>query len=137
MTLQTAYAFTLPKGYVDDAGTVHRAGVMRLATARDELEPMRDPRVASHEPYLTILILSRVVTELGGVTPVGPDVIEGLFAGDLAYLRDLYAALNFGDDADLAAVEARAQGEAGGGGPGGGRAAPVKRAAKSATRRSG
>ena len=85
----------LPRGYVDGAGTVHREGVMRLATARDEIIPLRDPRVRENEAYLTVVLLSRVITRLG--TP-GPGArrasIEGLFASDLAFLQDLYRRVN-------------------------------------------
>jgi hypothetical protein len=92
--LQTEFAFTLPRGYVDDGGTVHRDGTMRLATARDEIMPLRDPRVRDNETYLTVLLLSRVVTELGTLPEVTPAVVEGLFASDLAFLQDLYRRVN-------------------------------------------
>lgn len=109
MSLRTEYEFTLPKGYVDEDGTLHRKGTMRLATARDEIEPLRDPRVAANEAYLTVLVLARVVTELGTLDQVTPRTIEGLFAADLAYLQDFYGIVNFGDAEMLAALE---QGEA-------------------------
>jgi hypothetical protein len=105
MSLQTEFSFTLPKGYVDATGALHRSGVMRLATARDEIEPLRDPRVKENEAYLTVIMLSRVITELGTVDQVNPKVIEGLFAADLAYLQDLYAVVNFGDPATLENME--------------------------------
>jgi hypothetical protein len=92
--LQTTFAFELPRGFVDEAGRVHRSGTMRLATARDEIMPLRDPRVRDNELYLTVLLLSRVVTELGDLPDVTPAVIEGLFASDLAFLQDLYARVN-------------------------------------------
>jgi hypothetical protein len=92
--LQTEYAFVLPRGFVDSAGAVHREGVMRLATARDEITPQRDPRVRENESYLTVLLLSRVVTRLGSLTQVHTGVIEGLFASDLAFLQDLYRRIN-------------------------------------------
>ena len=92
--LRTRFAFTLPNGYVDAEGRVHREGVMRLATARDEIMPLRDPRVREHEAYLTVLLLARVVESLGDVADVTPAVIEGLFAADLAYLQELYRRLN-------------------------------------------
>lgn len=94
--LHTEFAFELPRGYVDSAGAVHRVGRMRLATARDELAPLRDPRVRDNESYLTVLLLARVVTELGTLsdTQVNPGVIEGLFASDLAFLQDLYRRVN-------------------------------------------
>jgi hypothetical protein len=92
--LRTEFAFELPRGYVDDAGTLHRRGVMRLATARDEILPLRDPRVRENESYLTVLLLSRVVTELGTVSEVNEAVVERLFASDLAFLQDLYRRIN-------------------------------------------
>ena len=92
--LRTEFAFELPRGYVDDSGTVHREGTMRLATARDEIMPLRDPRVRDNETYLTVLLLARVVTELGTLPEVTPGVIEGLFASDLAFLQDLYRRVN-------------------------------------------
>lgn len=100
--LQTEFAFTLPKGYVDKHGTLHRRGTMRLATARDEIEPLRDPRVSgADDPFLTVIVLSRVLTELGTISQVTPNIIEGLFTADLAFLQDFYGIVNFGDPADL------------------------------------
>jgi hypothetical protein len=90
----TEFAFELPRGYVDEHGAVHRDGVMRLATARDELVPLRDDRVRENPAYLTVVLLGRVVTRLGGITDVHPGVIENLFAGDLAFLQDLYRRVN-------------------------------------------
>lgn len=105
--LRTEFPFTLPKGYVDAAGALHRDGVMRLATARDEIEPLRDRSIEGpDDPYLTILVLSRVLTRLGTLDAVGPDVVEGLFAADLAFLQDLYGIINFGDQRDVAALQA-------------------------------
>lgn len=92
--LRTEFAFTLPRGYVDEEGIVHREGVMRLATARDEILPQRDPRVRENEAYLTVILLSRVVTRLGSVSRVTPATIESLFASDLAFLQDLYRRIN-------------------------------------------
>ena len=104
MALKTEFAFTLPRGYLGPDGTVHRRGVMRLATARDEIEPLRDPRVQSaDDPYLTIIVLARVVTELGTLSAVTPREIENLFAADLAFLQDLYGVINFGSPADVRA----------------------------------
>jgi hypothetical protein len=94
MTLQTEFPFTLPRGYVDSEGTLHREGVMRLATAYDEIAPMKDPRVQGNPGYLVIILLSRVVTHLGTLTHINPKVVEGLFAADLAYLQDLYRRIN-------------------------------------------
>jgi hypothetical protein len=93
-TLRTEFQFELPRGYVDDAGIVHRSGVMRLATARDELVPLRDDRVRENPPYLTVVLLSRVITRLGTVTDIHPGVVEDLFASDLAFLQDLYRRVN-------------------------------------------
>jgi len=93
-TLRTEFEFVLPRGYVDDEGNVHREGRMRLATARDEILPQRDPRVRENEAYLTVILLSRVVTRLGAVGLVTPATIEGLFASDLAFLQDLYRRVN-------------------------------------------
>ena len=106
MSLQTEYEFTLPKGYVDKHGELHTSGTMRLATARDEIEPLRDLRVADNEAYLTVIVLSRVVTRLGNVGQVTPNIIEGLFAADLAYLQDVYGIINFGDPAMLEELDA-------------------------------
>ena len=92
--LVTEFPFTLPRGYVDDEGVVHRDGVMRLATARDEIAPLRDPRVRDNEAYLTVLLLSRVVTRLGDLDQVTPGVVEGMFATDLSFLQDHYRRIN-------------------------------------------
>jgi hypothetical protein len=92
--LQTEFPFLLPRGYVDSAGVVHRDGVMRLATAKDEIVPQRDPRVRENESYLTVLLLSRVITRLGRLGEVNPGVIENMFASDLAFLQDLYRRVN-------------------------------------------
>ena len=100
--LQTEFAFELPRGYVDEGGTVHRDGTMRLATARDEIMPLRDPRVRDNEAYLTVLLLSRVVTRLGTLPSITPAVVEGLFASDLAVLQDLYRRVNQDGHTDVA-----------------------------------
>jgi hypothetical protein len=94
MVLQTEYDFTLPKGYVDEEGSLHKKGIMRLATAADEILPMKDPRVQSNPTYLTVIVLSRVITKLGDLNDVNPSVIEKLFAGDLAYLQEFYRRTN-------------------------------------------
>jgi hypothetical protein len=88
------HEFELPKGYVDAEGNLHRHGVMRLATAADEIFPMRDPRVQSLPAYLIVILLSRVVVKLGKVPQINPGVIEGLFTEDLAYLQELYNHIN-------------------------------------------
>jgi hypothetical protein len=92
--LQTEYPFVLPRGFVDDAGTVHRDGVMRLATARDEILPLRDQRVRENEAYLSVVLLSRVLVRLGTITDVHAGIVERLFAADLAFLQDLYRRIN-------------------------------------------
>ena len=92
--VRTEFAFTLPVGYVDDAGAVHRDGTMRLATARDEILPLRDPRVRENEAYLTVILLSRVITALGTVPSVNPGLVEGMFAADLAFLQAMYRRVN-------------------------------------------
>ncbi|MEV6635679.1 hypothetical protein AB0M54_33505 [Actinoplanes sp. NPDC051470] len=93
-TLQTTFDFELPRGYVDDEGRVHRSGTMRLATGRDELVPLRDDRVRENPAYLTVVLLARVVTNIGDVTDVHAGVIENLFATDLAFLQDMYRRIN-------------------------------------------
>ncbi len=96
--LQTEYKFELPKGYVDDDASLHRNGVMRLATAGDEILPMKDPRVQRNPAYLTNIVLSRVITKLGDVQDVNPGTIEKLFVGDLAYLQEFYRRINGNGD---------------------------------------
>ena len=92
--LQTEFEFTLPKGYVDAEGNLNKEGVMRLATAMDEIAPLRDPRVKSNEAYLSVVVLSRVITHLGKVADISTNLIENLFTADLAYLQDFYRKIN-------------------------------------------
>ena len=92
--LQTEYEFTLPRGYVDSSGDLHRKGVMRLATAMDEIAPLRDQRVRANQAYLTIVLLSRVITKLGSLEDIHSGVIEGMFSADLAFLQDFYQRIN-------------------------------------------
>lgn len=92
--LHTEFAFVLPRGYVDERGRTHRDGVMRLATARDEISPQSDPRVRENPAYLTVLLLARTVTRLGRLPDVDTGVVESLFASDLAFLQDLYRRIN-------------------------------------------
>ncbi|MDQ3806331.1 MAG: phage tail assembly protein [Acidobacteriota bacterium] len=92
--LQTEFPFTLPKGYIDADGNLHREGVMRLANAKDEIAPLQDPRVQRNEAYLVVILLSRVVTKLGELADINPGVVENLFSADLAYLQDLYRRIN-------------------------------------------
>jgi hypothetical protein len=91
---QTEFEFILPKGYVDEDGSLHKEGIMRMATAGDEILPLRDPRVQSNPAYLTVIILSRVVTKLGELRDINPRIIEGLFASDLSYLQEFYRKIN-------------------------------------------
>ncbi len=98
MSLQTDFDFTLPHGFVDKEGTIHRDGTMRLATAYDEIAPMKDPRVQSNPGYLVIILLSRVITKLGDLENVNPKTIEQLFAGDMAFLQDFYRRVNQNGD---------------------------------------
>jgi hypothetical protein len=102
--LHTEHEFTLPIGYLDSDGTLHRDGVMRLATAADEILPLKDPRVVKNPAYLIVILLSRVVTRLGSVSPITPKVIEDLFAKDLAFLQDLYNDTNRLEDSHEDAV---------------------------------
>ena len=94
MSLQTEFDFVLPKGFVDDSGNVQREGTMRMATALDEIAPLRDPRVRNNEAYLVIILLSQVITRLGSLPKVTPLMIEKFFAADIAYLQDLYRQIN-------------------------------------------
>lgn len=94
MAFMTEFEFTLPKGFVDKHGSLHREGTMRLATAADEILPLKDPRVQQNPAYLTIILLSRVITRLGDLQTINPGVVEGLFSADLAYLQQLYRQIN-------------------------------------------
>jgi len=94
LTVQTEFPFTLPRGYVDPEGHLHRQGVMRLSTALDEVAPMKDPRVQVNPGYLVIILLSRVITRLGDLTHINPKVMEGLYSADLAFLQDFYRSIN-------------------------------------------
>ena len=104
---RTEHEFTLPMGYIDENGTMHREGVMRLATAADEILPLKDPRVQKNPAYLIVILLSRVITRLGSVAQVTPKSIESLFATDLAFLQGLYNEINHPDQAgtDVACPE--------------------------------
>ena len=92
--LRTEFAFELPRGYVDQSGAVHRHGVMRLATARDELLPLLDDRVRENPQYLSVVLLARVIIQLGTLERVHAGIVENLFASDLAFLQDLYRRIN-------------------------------------------
>ena len=97
MTFQTEYKFELPKGYCDENGSLHRHGIMRLATAADEILPMKDPRVQQNPGYLTIILLARVITKLGDLKAIDTKTIEKLYTSDLAFLQDLYQRINQAD----------------------------------------
>ncbi|MFD4900283.1 hypothetical protein B046DRAFT_05812 [Streptomyces sp. LamerLS-316] len=92
--LRTEFEFELPRGYVDEAGTVHRHGAMRLATARDELRPQIDLRVKENPAYLSVVLLSQVITRIGTVTDVHAGVVERMYATDVAFLQDFYRRVN-------------------------------------------
>ncbi len=94
MPFQTEYEFTLPKGYIDESGDLHRTGTMRLATAADEILPMKDPRVQQNSAYLSVILLARVITKLGNLQVINTKVIEGLFSSDFAYLEEYYRKIN-------------------------------------------
>ncbi len=94
LAFQTEYEFILPKGYVDEEGNLHKKGTMRLATAADEILPMKDSRVQSNPAYLTVVLFSRVITKLGSLESINPKVIEGLFASDFSYLQEFYGRIN-------------------------------------------
>lgn len=113
LAFQTEVEFELPKGYVDEEGTLHRRGVMRLATAADEILPLRDPRVQQNEAYLAVIVLARVIVRLGTLADIHTGTIEGLFASDLAYLQRLYEQLNSEDDVDGSVLFAGAKSAAG------------------------
>jgi len=102
--LQTEFEFTLPRGYVDKEGNLHKQGVMRLATAADEISPLRDPRVTANQAFLAVILLARVITQLGSLPDVTTKVIEGLFSADFAYLQDFYRRINENGTAKVSAI---------------------------------
>lgn len=102
-SFQTEIEFALPKGYLDEHGVLHKRGVMRLATAADEILPLRDPRVQQNPAYLAIIVLARVIVRLGDLSHIDVKTIEGLFAADLDYLQRMYERINGSEEADLAA----------------------------------
>ncbi|MFC1892702.1 phage tail assembly protein [Chloroflexota bacterium] len=101
MTLQTEFEFTLPSGYVDAEGNLHKQGRMRMATAMDEIAPLRDLRVKSNQAYLAVILLARVITKLGSMPEVNTGVIEKMFSADFAYLQDFYRRINENGTAKL------------------------------------
>jgi len=98
---RTEFPFALPCGYLDEEGTLHKEGVMRRATAADEILPLKDPRVVKNQGYLIVILLSRVITQLGSVQQINPKIIENLFATDLAYLQNLYNRVNQLEEEDV------------------------------------
>src|SRR5687767_9092284 len=92
--IRTEFGFTLPRGYLDASGTLHQTGTMRLATAGDEISPLRDPRVIANQAYLVVVLLARVITKLGTLPQVDTEVVEGLFSADLSFLQDFYRRIN-------------------------------------------
>ena len=109
MTFETETDFTLPKGFVDADGNLHKEGSMRLATAADEILPLKDPRVKQNPAYLAVIVLSRVITRLGSLQDVNTKVVEGLFASDLNYLQALYEEFNADGEAEVPGLSAGAQ----------------------------
>jgi hypothetical protein len=97
--MQTELRFTLPRGFADADGNLHREGIMRLATARDEIEPLRDPEVRKNDAYLAVLLLARTVTRIGDITDITPQLVESLFAADFDHLQRLYERVNSDGDA--------------------------------------
>jgi hypothetical protein len=97
--VRTEVPFTLPVGLLDGRGVVHRDGLMRLATARDELEPLRDAVVRGHAAYLSVLLLARTVTRIGTITEVTPELLESMYAADFDHLQRVYERINAAGDA--------------------------------------
>ncbi|MFQ5628283.1 MAG: phage tail assembly protein [bacterium] len=104
MAFQTEFEFALPKGYIDAEGNMHKSGIMRLATAADEILPQKDPRVQQNPAYLVVILLSRVITKLGDLATISPKTIEGLFSSDLAFLQDFYQRVNMNGSAAIDAT---------------------------------
>ncbi|WP_242024305.1 phage tail assembly protein [Trichocoleus sp. FACHB-591] len=111
MMQPTEFPFTLPHGYLDAEGNLHREGVMRLSTAYDEIAPLRDPRVQANPGYLVLILLARVITQLGTLQQLNPKMMEGLFSADLVYLQDLYQRINQNGHSRLAVMCPHCQGE--------------------------
>jgi hypothetical protein len=107
----TEFNFTLPRGYLDPEGNVHQEGIMRLATAYDEIIPLRDPRVQSNPGYLVLILLSRVITRLGTLPSINPKMVEGLYSADLIYLQDFYQRINQNGHSRLLVACPHCQGE--------------------------
>jgi hypothetical protein len=112
---RTEIDFALPMGFIDEAGVRHQRGVMRLATAADEILPLRDPRVQANPAYLTVIVLARVIVRLGSLPAIDTQIVEGLFASDFEYLRQLYEQVNGADEPDSMPPRQGANGAAAGG----------------------
>jgi hypothetical protein len=112
---RTEIDFTLPMGFIDEAGVRHQSGVMRLATAADEILPLRDPRVQANPAYLTVIVLARVIVRLGSLPAIDTQIVEGLFAADFEYLRQLYEQVNGADEPGPVPARPGANGAAAGG----------------------
>lgn len=110
-TPRTEFPFTLPLGLVDPEGNVHKEGTMRLATALDEIEPLKDPRVRSNPGYLVVILLARVITKLGSLAYINPNAMENLYAADLAHLQDFYQRINLNGTSLLRVACPHCQGE--------------------------
>lgn len=108
---QTEFPFILPQGYLDSEGNVHKEGIMRLATAYDEITPMKDPRVQRNSGYLVIILLARMITKLGTLEQINTKIIEGLFSGDLVYLQDFYQRINRNGHSRLRVICPHCEGE--------------------------
>lgn len=111
MSFATEFEFELPKGYIDEQGNLHRKGIMRLATAADEILPLRDPRVQQNPGYLTIIVLSRVITKLGELRAIDTKTIERLFTVDMAYLQDFYQRVNESENPNIRVICPRCEHE--------------------------
>ena len=105
MAFKTEFEFTLPKGFVDEKGDLHRKGTMRLATAKDEIVPLQDFRVKNNRAYLVIILLSRVITKLGNIKEgdLTTGTVESLFSADLSYLQEFYRQINESGTANVGA----------------------------------
>lgn len=108
---QVDFDFILPRGYKDAEGQVHREGIMRLAEAIDEIQAIDDPRVQASEAYLPVILFSRVVSRLGSLPAVTPEIIEKLYVTDFAYLEDLYTRINGIENIVVAAVCPHCEGQ--------------------------
>jgi hypothetical protein len=95
--ISTEFPFTLPIGYGAPDGSLCRQGNMRLATAHDEFQAMRDPRVQANPAYLVVVALARVVS-LDKVDVMSTLIIEELFLRDFTFLQKLYNKVNALDE---------------------------------------